>query len=113
MLVIVLAACACGSTLLWGALVLRGRRRGMRNSAAPESEAARLLRSVGAEVLEVHRAVTATREEDRVRAAIDPTGAPTWVDAEDLFWHEIVCWPPRRNAPDVREQPRKSSAQGQ
>lgn len=35
------------------------------------------------------------REEDRVRPAVDAAGQPIWVEADELFWHEIVSWPPR------------------
>jgi hypothetical protein len=35
------------------------------------------------------------REEDRVRPAVDASGEPIWVDADELFWHEIVAWPRR------------------
>ena len=33
-----------------------------------------------------------SREEDRVRPAINPAGERIWVDEDDIEWHEIVSW---------------------
>jgi hypothetical protein len=38
------------------------------------------------------------REEDRIRPVVDSTGAQIWVTEEDLFWHDIVLWPPRSHS---------------
>jgi hypothetical protein len=46
--------------------------------------------------------VDRSREEDRVRPAVDASGAPIWVDADEVFWHEIVAWPRRLAEADDR-----------
>jgi hypothetical protein len=53
--------------------------------------------------------VAPVREEDRVRPVVDANGERAWVDADDLFWHEIVSWPPRKSvAPtETRAQHRR------
>ena len=48
--------------------------------------------------------VIITREEDRVRPALDANGKPIWVEAEDIFWHEIVSWPPGQRAGTADQQ---------
>jgi hypothetical protein len=55
-------------------------------------------------------AETVTREEDRVRPAVDANGERIWVEAENLFWHEIVSWPPRKAAGPEQTQGRHRRA---
>ena len=37
--------------------------------------------------------VSPSREEDRVRPALTPSGERIWIDGDELDWHEIVAWP--------------------
>jgi hypothetical protein len=37
-----------------------------------------------------------TREEDRVRPVVAPSGERIWIAPDELVWHEIVAWPRRR-----------------
>jgi hypothetical protein len=39
-----------------------------------------------------------SREEDLVRPAVTASGERTWIQADELVWHEIVAWPPQRKA---------------
>ena len=75
-MITVVACASCGAVWLAALVRLAGLPR---RPAAPEQGPV---------------AITA-REEDRVRPAVDADGEPIWVEAEDLFWHEIVSWPPR------------------
>lgn len=86
MLVTVLVGCVCCATLLWAALVVCGPgwRRRRRGDVAGEAGGTSSQR----------------REEDRIRPAVDATGARIWAAEEDLFWHEIVHWAPRHQAAD-------------
>lgn len=75
MLVItVTAAASCGAVWLAALVRVAGPRR---RPGAPAQDAK----------------VVTTREEDRVRPAVDADGAPIWVDVDHLFWHEIVSGP--------------------
>jgi hypothetical protein len=76
MVVLMVAACAACCAVLCAAVVVRIAAR--RQPAQSH-----------------HPTPVAQREEDRVRPAIDQAGAPIWVDHDELFWHEIVCWPTR------------------
>jgi hypothetical protein len=101
--------------LLWAALVVRGpgrRRRPVPRHRAvpvPPRHIATTPRRPGQTVTGARShsgagigpsrfAVVASREEDRVRPAVDRSGARIWVDEQDLFWYDIVAWPPRRKA---------------
>lgn len=90
MVLLTLAACALWCAVLWVALVVRatGRRHPARGSDA----------------------VVRTREEDRVRPAVDATGARIWLEQDEVFWHEIVCWPARRQPSGDRERTNSRNA---
>jgi hypothetical protein len=78
-----LAACAVCCAALWVAVVVRSAgRSGAARRPSP---------------------VVPTREEDRVRPAVDATGERIWLEQDELFWHEIVCWPARRPPSGERE----------
>jgi hypothetical protein len=51
--------------------------------------------------------VVPSREEDRVVPAIDPAGTPIWLEEQDVLWHEIVCWPARRDRAVSRAEARR------
>lgn len=50
------------------------------------------------------------REEDGVRPAILPSGERIWLETHELFWHEIVCWPPRKRRAGASTQAQSGSA---
>jgi hypothetical protein len=78
MVLLALAACAVCGAAIWVALMVR-------SSGRAHSTAGRARR----------RAVPPSREEDRVRPAVGPTGERIWLEQDEVFWHEIVCWPVR------------------
>jgi hypothetical protein len=82
MVLLALAACAACCAAIWAALIVLGTGR------AAEAAPPRRTRTV------------TTREEDLVRPAVDPSGEPIWLETDELFWHEIVCWPGRQR-PDA------------
>ncbi|HZC69142.1 MAG TPA: hypothetical protein VE442_00465 [Jatrophihabitans sp.] len=88
---LVVPACAlCGGAWLAALYCVVGPRRrpAPAHRAAPAGRAAPPQRAL----------LGATREEDRYRPAADADGKPIWVEAEHVFWHEIVAWPPRSTA---------------
>jgi hypothetical protein len=80
----VLACVLC--CIVWTVAVIRFTRRPRRG--APTATTRELARP---------------REEDRIRPALDAEGQPIWVDAQDLFWHEIVAWPLHRDSRGERQ----------
>lgn len=87
MLVLAAALCAVCCALLLVAVVMM--RRPERQEAPSRAAAA------------------PTREEDRVVPAVDETGAPIWLEEHDVLWHEIVCWPARRDRAGPRTELRR------
>jgi hypothetical protein len=72
----VMVAAGAGGLACWlgAALLLPHRRRHLRsNPDAPPG--------------------SPSREEDRVRPAVTASGERTWIESDQLIWHEIVAWP--------------------
>src|SRR5689334_5382102 len=81
-MLMILAVCASCVALLWAAFLVCGLGRRPALAAAPE---------IDRSLPEPTAAVRLNgREEDRIHPAVDRSGAPIWLDAEDLFWHDIV-----------------------
>jgi hypothetical protein len=81
-MLMILAVGASCVALLWAAFLVCGLGRRPALAAPPEIDRA-LPQATAAVRLN-------GREEDRIRPALDRSGAPIWVDADDLFWHDIV-----------------------
>jgi hypothetical protein len=106
-MLMILAACASCAALLWAAFLVCGLGRRPAIAAVSDVDGSPAEPNAGAS--------PAAREEDRIRPAVDRSGAPIWIGAEDLFWHDIVCWPPRSSVVDDLDlglAARRSSARG-
>lgn len=75
-MIAIAVACAVGCAVL--VLIAAAQRR----TGHPEQSAQQATPPTGR-----------TREEDRIRPAVDASGTPVWVDRNHVEWHEIVSWP--------------------